>query len=73
MHALTGEYKVVFAFISWERSNNDGSRCCCLLELDFGCGSWFVIPEVPLGTIISLLSMVAAIPVFKFRKRIRIK
>jgi hypothetical protein len=71
--ALTGEYKVVFAFISWERSNDDGSRCCCLFELDFGCGSWFVIPEVPVGTIISVLSMMAAIPVFKFRKRIRIK
>lgn len=70
--ALIGKYKVVFAFISWETSNSD-SRCCCFFELDFDCNSWFVIPEVPGGVIISLLSMMAAIPVLELRKRMRLK
>jgi hypothetical protein len=67
--ALKGKYKVVFAFISWETSNSDG-RCCRFFELDFDCNSWFVIPEVPFGTIVSVLSMLAAIPVLALRKRI---
>lgn len=71
--ALMGEYKVIFAFLSWEQSNEDGSPCCSLFELDFDCGSWFVIPEVPVGTVVTLLSMMAAIPILKLRKRIRFK
>ena len=70
--ALVGEYKVVFAFLSWETSN-DGSRCCCLFELDFDCNLWLVIPEVPFGTITSLLSMLAVIPGLKLYKKIRFK
>ena len=70
--ALMGKYKVVFAFLSWETSNDD-SQCCCLFEIDFDCSSWFVIPEVPFGTITSLLSMLAVIPGLKLYKKTRFK
>jgi hypothetical protein len=72
--ALVGKYKVIFAFLSWEKSNDNGPCCCCcLFELDFDCNSWFVIPEVPFGTIVSLLSAVAAIPGLGLIKRTRHK
>jgi hypothetical protein len=67
---LMGEYKVLFAYMSWERSEGDG-KCCCIIEKEFGCtrGSWFVIPEVPLGTIVTLVGMFAAIPAHLVIKR----
>jgi hypothetical protein len=71
---LMGKYKVIFAYMSWESSGND-ARCCCLCELEFDCvhGSWFVIPEVPVGTIVSLLGMFAAIPALLVVKRVKYK
>jgi len=72
--ALVGEYKILFAFLSLEASNdNSPCCCCCLFELDFDCNSWLVVPEVPFGTIASLLSAMVAIPGLKFYKRIRSK
>ncbi len=61
---LTGKYKVLFVYTSKE------GGWCYHLERDFDCGYWFVVPEVPLGSIISVLAMVAAIPAFKFRHKI---
>jgi hypothetical protein len=71
---LMGEYKVIFVYKSWERSDND-PRCCCLCEREFDCahGSWFVVPEVPLGTVVTLLGMFAAIPMLLVVKRVKSK
>ena len=71
---LMGEYKVIFVYKSWERSEND-PRFCCITKCEFDCarGSWFVIPEVPLGTIVSLLGMFAAIPALLVVKRVKSK
>jgi len=71
---LMGKYKVIFAYISRESSDND-VRGCRLLELEFDCahGGWFVIPEVPFGTIASLLGMFAAIPALLVVKRVKSK
>jgi hypothetical protein len=38
-------------------------QCHYLMERDFDCGYWFVIPEVPIGTVVSLLGMFPAVPV----------
>ena len=67
---LIGEYKVIFAYISWE-----GERCCCILEKAFDCTLFHVhvIPEVPVGTIVSLLGMFAAIPALVVIKRVKSK
>ncbi len=67
---LMGEYKVIFAFISWE----DG-ECCCLFETAFDCTLFLVhvIPEVPVGTIVSLLGMISAIPALAVIKRVKSK
>jgi hypothetical protein len=69
-----GKYKVIFAYMSWESSDND-ARCCCLCELEFDCahGGWFVIPEAPLGTVASLLGMFVAIPALLVVKRVKHK
>jgi hypothetical protein len=82
--ALNGEYKVIFVFLSKCESEDqvpDGDntldaaiecrphRECKLVELDFACARWFVVPEVPLGTIAPVLSALAAIPVAKLYKR----
>lgn len=65
-----GTYKIIFAFISWEITGNDR---CSLIELDFDCKSFSVVPEVPIGAVVSLVAMMAAIPVMKFRKRVKNK
>jgi hypothetical protein len=71
---LMGKYMVIFTYMSWERSSNDLGRCCCsVLEFDCARGGWFVIPEVPLGTIASLLGMFAAIPALLVVKRVKSK
>lgn len=36
-----------------------------LIELDFACGRWFVIPEYALGTIAPIISSIAALPLAK--------
>jgi hypothetical protein len=36
-----------------------------LIELDFACGRWFVIPEYALGTIAPIISSMAALPLAK--------
>jgi len=80
--ALMGTYEVCFIFLSKCETDevNGGStydaaiectppRECRFVELDFACGGWFVIPEVPLGTIAPILSALAALPVAKLYKR----
>ena len=68
---LLGKYKVFFAFMSHHASNVELSccRCFCLFQVDFDCGRWFVVPEVPLGTVLSLLTALVALPVFKLVRR----
>ena len=36
-----------------------------LIELDFACGRWFVVPEYALGTIAPIISSIAALPLAK--------
>jgi len=72
--ALTGEYKVIFVFLAKGNTLDAAIECCpppeCkLVELDFACAGWFVVPEVPLGTIAPILSALAALPVAKLYKR----
>jgi hypothetical protein len=71
---LMGNYKVIFTYTSWERSRDDPGWCrCSILEFDCERGGWFVIPEVPLGTIASLLGMFVAIPALLVIKRVKSK
>jgi hypothetical protein len=42
---------------------------CRLVELDFACAGWFVVPEFYLGTIAPLLSALIALPAVKLLKR----
>ena len=51
---LVGEYTVFFAYMSLEEEGR-----CFLAEIEFGCkfGSFNVIPEVPLGTVMAVSSM----------------
>lgn len=69
---MAGEYKVIFAFLSYE-ADNENMGCCCLFEIGFDCIGWniHVVPEVPLGTIAPLLSMIFAMPILKLYRRIR--
>jgi hypothetical protein len=79
--ALVGIYKVIFVFLSKGESNDnvpltDNIQChqpprCRLCELDFACASWFVVPEVPFGTIAMIVSSITALSVFKLYKRKR--
>lgn len=71
---LVGTYKVVLAFISAERASalSKSVECCCI-EVDFDCNSWLVIPEVPFGTIATLLSVLMAVPTLRFIKKIQHK
>ena len=66
---MQGTYKVMFAYLSWEITGGEG---CRLFEKDFACTSFFVVPEVPLGSVVSLLAMLAAFPALKYRKHIRL-
>lgn len=50
-----GQYKVIFVF--WN------SDTVCVTE--FACGSWLVIPQVPLGTVMALVTALCAIPAFR--------
>ena len=72
---LVGTYKVVLAFISTEseRAALSNSIKCCCIEVDFDCNSWFVIPEAPFGAIVTLLSVLVAVPTLRFIKKIRRK
>jgi hypothetical protein len=63
---LIGEYKVFFAYLSYQ---GFPFRC---LESGFACGSWNVVPEVPLGTAAAAFSMIAAVGFVKYRKRLSI-
>jgi len=58
--AAMGLYKVLFVYIS------SGASC---VELDFACGSWLVIPQVPLGTVMALVSSLCAVPAFVLYRR----
>lgn len=57
--AAPGEYKVIFVF--WN------SPDICVTK--FACGSWLVIPQVPLGTVMALASSLCAIPAFVLYRR----
>jgi hypothetical protein len=63
--ALSGQYKIIFAFIGM----NSGH--CMVFEKDFDCGSWFVVPEVPFGTVATLLSLLVALSGFGLYKKRR--
>lgn len=68
---LSGEYKVIFAFLSYEvDASNIGTRCC-LFEIGFDCIAWnvHVVPEVPIGTIAPLLTMIFALPAYRLFKK----
>jgi hypothetical protein len=60
---VTGKYMVIFAFL--------GASGCKVIGIDFDCGSWFVIPEVPWGTVATLATSLCALPVFALYKRRR--
>jgi hypothetical protein len=82
--ALQGEYKVIFVFLAKCESDDqvpDGGntldaaieckphRECRFVELDFAAAGWFVVPEVPLGTIAPILASFVALPVAKLYRR----
>ena len=60
---VPGKYMVIFAFL--------GASDCRVIGIDFDCGSWFVIPEVPWGTVVALATSLCALPVFALYKRRR--
>jgi hypothetical protein len=60
---LAGTYKVLFAYASVEGS------LCDLFEANFACGLWQVIPEVPLGTAVASVSLIAGAATFAFYKK----
>jgi len=79
---LVGDYKVIFVFISNVESLDQETLGAdsvatsitelpdvSLVELDFACGRWFVVPEVPLGTIAPVLASLATLPLAKLYKR----
>ncbi len=59
---LIGEYKVFFAYVSFE-------PWYCM-ETGFACGAWNVVPEVPLGTAMAAVSMIAAVGFLKYKNKI---
>ena len=63
--AVPGDYKVIFVFKSFSDVN------CELVELGFACRSWLVVPQVPFGTVMALVSMLCAIPAFMLYRRKR--
>ena len=69
---LVGEYTILFAYISWEGDNDEGSRCF-LVEKEYDCAfvHFNVIPEVPFGTVVASVSMVGALIVFVSMPRLR--
>ncbi len=64
--AVMGKYAVIFAFLSYEHPG-----VCKVIGIDFDIGSWFVVPEVPWGTVITLATSLCALPVFALYKRRR--
>jgi hypothetical protein len=82
---LVGDYKVIFVFLSCVEEEDgqvlpdaeptDAVETTqlpievSLIELDFACGRWFVVPEVALGTIAPILASMAALPIVKMYKR----
>jgi hypothetical protein len=67
--ALIGTYKVIFTFMSHEAGSSANCGHCCLFEIKFDCGTWLVIPENQLGTIVPLLMSLIALPVFNLYRR----
>jgi hypothetical protein len=67
---LSGEYKVIFAYLSYERDESD-SRCCCIFEIGFDCIGWnvHVVPEIPFGTIATIFTMILAMPVYRLYRK----
>ena len=64
--ALKGKYKVILIFVSFW-------NICKFVERDFDCDSWFVVPEVPFGTIATLATTIISFVSYsaiKRRKRI---
>ena len=60
---MAGSYKVLFAYASVE------GGLCDLFEADFDCNVWQVIPEVPLGTAIASVALIAGAATFAFYKK----
>jgi hypothetical protein len=62
--AWMGLYKVLFVgFYSTYPPS------CEVVEFDFQCGSWLVVPQVPFGTFMALVSSLCAIPAFVLYRR----
>lgn len=57
---IPGKYIVILIFVSSE-------GICICREKDFDCDRWFVVPEIPLGTISALGMCIAALAVLKYR------
>jgi len=81
---LVGDYKVIFVYISNVETNGQNptndvasvthveteiNPTVRLIELDFACGRWFVVPEFALGTIAPVLASLATLPRAKLYKR----
>ena len=74
---LVGDYKVIFVYLSNYEEDAQVAPVLAttteieqpttetLVELDFACGRWFVIPEFALGTIAPILSSLTALPIAK--------
>lgn len=65
--AAPGLYKVFFVFRSFASSTVE------CVELNFACGSFLVIPQVPLGTLMALVSFLSTIPAFALYRRKHLK
>jgi hypothetical protein len=72
--ALVGTYTVIFVFVGAPADGADATNAnaevsICKLDFDAVTASWFVVPEVPLGTIAAISSALVALSVFKLYKR----
>lgn len=70
--AMKGKYKALLAFMSFQAQDIGRPQChCCLFRIDFDCGSWFVVPEVPFGTVATVLTALFALPTYRLISRRR--
>lgn len=84
---LVGNYQVLLAFLSYKQTflqdihedlfyfllEHDIGCTCRFFADEFDCTSWLIIPEVPFGTLITLLSALGAIPMFSLYKKARFR
>jgi len=63
---MAGKYKVLLVFFS-----SDDASDCKLIEKDFDCASWFVVPETPFGAITALTVMTTVFAAYSVVSRKR--